>query len=136
MISDCIIGMPGYDFWERQEGHHESGTAQVESVSLRERRSCPIKSGALHAADVSWRSCVIGRGCSVRRSVGKWGGSRTPEEVKVLVDAFEDTLRALELVDREDRLTMTVAKLIIQFAKADERDPVHLRDMVLKTLRP
>jgi hypothetical protein len=60
----------------------------------------------------------------------------TPEEVKVLVDAFEDTLRALELVDREDRLTMTVAKLIIQFAKADERDPVHLRDMVLKTLRP
>src|SRR5262249_24831532 len=57
----------------------------------------------------------------------------TPEEVKVLVDAFDDTLRALELVDREDRLTMTVAKLIIRFAKADERDPGHLRDMVLKT---
>jgi len=50
----------------------------------------------------------------------------TPEEVKVLVDAFEDTLIALKLVDREDQLTMTVAKLIIQFAKEDERDPVPL----------
>jgi hypothetical protein len=39
----------------------------------------------------------------------------TPEDVKVLIEAFEETLRALNLVDREDRLTMTVAKLIIQF---------------------
>src|SRR5262249_36377354 len=60
----------------------------------------------------------------------------TPEEVKVLVDAFEDTLIALKLVDREDQLTMTVAKLIIQFAKEDERDPVRLRELVLNTLRP
>ena len=60
----------------------------------------------------------------------------TPEEVKVLVDAFEDTLIALKLVDREDQLTMTVAKLLIQFAKEDERDPVRLRELVLNTLRP
>jgi hypothetical protein len=58
----------------------------------------------------------------------------TPEDVKILVAAFEDTLRAL--ADREDQLTMTVVKLIIQFAKEDERDPVRLRDMVLKTLQP
>src|SRR5262245_14678543 len=60
----------------------------------------------------------------------------SPEDVKVLIGAFEDTLRSLNLVDREDQLTMTVAKLIIQFAKEDERDPVRLRQLVLNTLRP
>jgi hypothetical protein len=37
--------------------------------------------------------------------------------------AFEDTLRALKLVDRKDQLTITVARLIIEFAKQGERDP-------------
>jgi len=60
----------------------------------------------------------------------------TPEHVKILGAAFEDTLHALELADREDQLTITVAKLIIQFAKEDERDPRRLRDLVLKILRP
>ena len=41
----------------------------------------------------------------------------TPEDVKILIKAFEDTLRALKLADREDQLTTTVAKLIIEFAK-------------------
>jgi hypothetical protein len=48
--------------------------------------------------------------------------------------AFEDTLRALKLVDRKDQLTITVAKLIIEFAKQGERHPVRL--LALKTLRP
>jgi len=60
----------------------------------------------------------------------------SPEDVKVLISAFEDTLRALHLVDREDQLTISVAKLIIEFAKEGERDPVRLRELVLKTLRP
>jgi hypothetical protein len=60
----------------------------------------------------------------------------TPEDVKVLIEAFEETLRALNLVDREDRLTMTVAKLIIEFAKEGERDPNRLREVVMKTLQP
>jgi tRNA C32,U32 (ribose-2'-O)-methylase TrmJ len=60
----------------------------------------------------------------------------TPEDVKVLIEAFEETLRALNLVDREDRLTMTVAKLIIEFAKEGERDPNRLRELVMKTLQP
>jgi len=60
----------------------------------------------------------------------------TPEDAKALIGAFEETLRALNLVDREDRLTMTVAKLIIDFAKEGERDPNRLRDLVLRTLRP
>jgi tRNA C32,U32 (ribose-2'-O)-methylase TrmJ len=60
----------------------------------------------------------------------------TPEDMKVLIEAFEETLRALNLVDREDRLTMTVAKLIIEFAKEGERDPNRLRELVMKTLQP
>jgi len=60
----------------------------------------------------------------------------TPEDVNVLSEAFEDTLRALKLADRKDQLTITVAKLIIEFAKQGERDPVRLRDLALKTVRP
>ena len=59
----------------------------------------------------------------------------TPEDVKVLTDAFEDTLRALRLHDREDPLTMAVAKIIIQLAKDGERDPTRLRDLALKAVR-
>jgi hypothetical protein len=54
--------------------------------------------------------------------------------VKVLIDAFEDTLRALRLHDREDPLTMAVAKIIIELAKDGERDPTRLRDLALKAV--
>jgi hypothetical protein len=60
----------------------------------------------------------------------------SPEDVQVLLEAFDDTLRALNLTDRERPLTMTVAKLIIDFAKEGERDPDRLRDLVVKSLRP
>jgi hypothetical protein len=60
----------------------------------------------------------------------------SPEDVKILVDAYEDTLRALKLTDRKDPRGVAVAKLIIEFAKGGERDPARLRDLVLKTLRP
>jgi hypothetical protein len=56
--------------------------------------------------------------------------------VKILIEAFDKTLRALKLADREDRLTMTVAKLIIEFAKGGERNPNRLRDLVVETLQP
>ena len=62
--------------------------------------------------------------------------SFTPEDVKVLTDAYENTLRVLNLTDREDRLTAAVAKLVIGFAKDGERDPARLRELILKTLRP
>jgi len=44
----------------------------------------------------------------------------SPEDVQVLLGVFDDTLRALNLTDRE----------------RGERDPDRLRDLVLKTLRP
>jgi hypothetical protein len=45
-----------------------------------------------------------------------------PEEIDSLIRAFENTLRVLGLTNREDPLTVAVAKLIIQLAKGDERD--------------
>jgi hypothetical protein len=60
----------------------------------------------------------------------------SPEDVQVLLGVFDDTLHALNLTDRERPLTMTVAKLIIEFAREGERDPARLRDLVVRTLRP
>ena len=50
-----------------------------------------------------------------------------PEEVTLLRDVFEDTLRALKLVDRSDPVTMLVARTIIELASQGERDPARLR---------
>ena len=58
-----------------------------------------------------------------------------PREVEVLVKAFEDALRELQLSDREDPVTLTVAKRIIELANQGERDPVRLRDRALESLR-
>ena len=58
----------------------------------------------------------------------------TPEDVKVLIAAFEDTLRALKLVDREDPVTIMLAKIIFELAKEGERDPVRLRDLALQAV--
>jgi hypothetical protein len=55
----------------------------------------------------------------------------SPNEVKILVNAFEDTLRALNLTNREDPLTTRVAKVIIGLAKDGERDPARLRNRIL-----
>jgi hypothetical protein len=57
-----------------------------------------------------------------------------PEEIDSLILAFENTLRVLGLTNREDPLTVAVAKLIIQLAKDDERDPGRLREGVLEAL--
>ena len=60
----------------------------------------------------------------------------TPEDVQILAAAFEDALKALGLVDREDAVTKLVAEKIITAAKTGERDPERLRDAVLAELRP
>ena len=41
----------------------------------------------------------------------------SPDDVKILVDAFEDTLRALGLTDPEDPSSIKIAKIIIGLAK-------------------
>jgi hypothetical protein len=57
-----------------------------------------------------------------------------PNEVALLVAAFEGTLHALGLTNREDPVTLIVAKKIIQLAKDGERDPARLRDGAVKSL--
>src|SRR5262249_19232518 len=47
-------------------------------------------------------------------------------EATVLVEAFEDTLKMLGLIDRDDPVRLAVARHIIIFARAGERDPVRL----------
>jgi hypothetical protein len=58
-----------------------------------------------------------------------------PEDITVLVAAFEDALSTLGLVNRADPLTELVAKKIIECAQTGERDPIRLRDCALKSLR-
>jgi hypothetical protein len=58
-----------------------------------------------------------------------------PGEIAVMVTAFENALRELGLSDREDLVTITVAKRIIELAKQGELDPIILCDATLKSLR-
>jgi hypothetical protein len=52
----------------------------------------------------------------------------TPDEIKLLVTAFEEALLELQLKDRDDPATLLVAKRIIALAQRGERDPIRLRD--------
>ena len=57
-----------------------------------------------------------------------------PEDIANLAAAFEAALSKLGLVDRQDPLTMTVAKLVMQLAKDGESDPKQLCNEALKVL--
>jgi hypothetical protein len=59
-----------------------------------------------------------------------------PDAVTAMVTAFEDTLRELKLIDRDDPITELIARLIIDCAKDGERDPVRLRDCAIEGLGP
>jgi hypothetical protein len=58
--------------------------------------------------------------------------SFTPEEAKVLVEAFEESLKALGLVDREDLATLLVAEKVPEAARGGERNSHRLRVLVLR----
>lgn len=55
-----------------------------------------------------------------------------PEDIKILVSAFEEALRELGLVDRKDPATLGVAKRIMALAQQGERDPIRLREGAVK----
>ena len=57
-----------------------------------------------------------------------------PEDIAGLTKAFEAAVGKLGLVDRTDPTTVTLAKLIIELAKAGEREPERLCDSALKRL--
>jgi hypothetical protein len=57
-----------------------------------------------------------------------------PDEIAVMVAAFEDALRELKLANRADPATEIVARKIIELAKQGERDPGRLRERVVRAL--
>ena len=57
-----------------------------------------------------------------------------PEDIAGLTTAFEAALAELGLVDRSDPTTLTLAKLLIELAKAGEREPERLCDSALRCL--
>ena len=57
--------------------------------------------------------------------------SFSPEEAKVLLEAFEQSLKALRLVNREDPATLLVAEKVLEAARGGERDMQRLRTWVL-----
>jgi hypothetical protein len=57
-----------------------------------------------------------------------------PEDIAGLTKAFEAALGKLGLVDRSDPTSVTLAKLIIELAKAGEREPERLCDSALQRL--
>lgn len=59
-----------------------------------------------------------------------------PEEVADLVAAYERTLKALWLVDRNDRITEIVAKKIIEVAQLGVRDPAAISRIGIEELKP
>ena len=57
-----------------------------------------------------------------------------PEEIAILTDAYERTLRALSLVDRNDPITEMVAKKIIELGQRGVREPTELSALAIKEL--
>jgi hypothetical protein len=57
-----------------------------------------------------------------------------PDEIAILISAFEGALTKLGLVDRTDAATEIVAHRIIQLAKRGERDPDRLCEQALSAL--
>jgi hypothetical protein len=62
----------------------------------------------------------------------KSNGSFEPEEVALLGNVFEDVLQTLGLVDREDPLTVMVAKGLVEYAKTGIRDPARLKALTVQ----
>jgi len=52
--------------------------------------------------------------------------------IATMGDVFEDVLRTLGLVDREDPLTAMVARKVIELAQTGERDPLRLKQLTLE----
>jgi hypothetical protein len=57
-----------------------------------------------------------------------------PEEISMLTDGYERTLKALNLVDRNDPITEMVAKKIIELGQRGVRDAQHLAELATKEL--
>ena len=59
-----------------------------------------------------------------------------PEDIRILVAAYEKTLKALGLKDRSDPITELVAKKIIEIGQTGIRDPRQISRRALEELGP
>jgi hypothetical protein len=59
-----------------------------------------------------------------------------PEDIERLVMAYEQTLRALRLKDRNDPITQLVAEKIIAIGRTGIEDPTEISKLALKQLGP
>jgi hypothetical protein len=57
-----------------------------------------------------------------------------PEEIERLVTAYQQTLRALNLKDRNDPITQLVAEKIIAIGRLGIEDPAEISKLALKEL--
>jgi hypothetical protein len=57
-----------------------------------------------------------------------------PNQIAIISTVFEDVLRTLGIVDRENPLAEIVARKVIQFAQTGEYDPATLRSKVLAAM--
>jgi hypothetical protein len=57
-----------------------------------------------------------------------------PGDLRKIVTAYEETLRALGFPDNDSPVTRLVAKKIIEIAEAGERDPSRLRTQAISEL--
>jgi hypothetical protein len=58
----------------------------------------------------------------------------TPEDIALIVNAYEDCLRILKLTNRSDPLTEIIAKAIFEVAQTGVRDPIQLRKLALEKI--
>jgi hypothetical protein len=57
-----------------------------------------------------------------------------PEDIERLVDAYHQTLRALDLANRDDPMTRMIAKKIIEVRQTGIRDPAQISQLAIKEL--
>ena len=58
-----------------------------------------------------------------------------PEEVEILIAAFNRALRSLGVVDRNDPLTELIAREVIEIGATGVRDPVEICKIAIRRLR-
>jgi hypothetical protein len=82
----------------------------------------------------------------IMSSIADWGHSMPitiylegqkfdPETKRVMGIAFEMTRAALRVSNQDDLAPEIIAKIIVEFARAGERDPERLCDQALANLR-
>lgn len=63
-------------------------------------------------------------------------GTITPEQRRIIEQAFDGTLRKLHLVDRNDPVCAIVAQKVIEVHKRGVSDPTTLAELTVREIGP